>query len=503
MTEIIGVDVGTTSTKVVLYDQAGTAIASANHGYPLYQTEPGMAEESPVEIYEAVITGIAEVTEKATQPVAGISFSAAMHSLILLDDQFQPLTRMLTWADNRAAAAAEQLRALPNAHDLYANTGIPLHPMTPLAKLVWLAQTQPKLHQQARWFVDIKAYLLQRLCGQLVTDYSIANATGLFNLHTLDWDAQALKLAQITAAQLPQLVDTTTQLIGLNETVATKLKLSPTTPLIVGASDGCLANLGVSAIEPGVAAITIGTSGAIRVVTDEPKLDPHGRLFCYYLAPHRWIVGGPVNNGGNVLRWVEDTLFSAEKAVNEGTDRSTIEMMLALAAKVPAGSHGLLMHPYLNGERAPLWEATARGAYFGLTARHSRSEMTRAALEGICFNLAHVANMVQALTGPFTQLQATGGFTRSETWLGILADIFDTTVTIPDSMASSSLGAAVLGFESLGLIPDLTAVKTMIESTRQQRPNPTNVQTYQELYPIYEQLIAAYQPIFNQLSKFK
>ena len=498
MTEIIGVDIGTTSTKVVLYDQTGSAIASANHGYPLYQTEVGMAEEDPAAIYNAVITGLAEVTAKATQPIAGISFSAAMHSLILLDDQFAPLTRMYTWADNRAAAAAAQLRARSDAHDLYWRTGTPLHPMTPLSKLVWLAQTQTALHQQARWFVDIKAYVLQRLCGQLVTDYSIANATGLFDLHQLKWDPQALQLAQVRVEQLPQLVDTTTQLTGLTPQLAKQLRLSPNTPLIVGASDGCLANLGGNAIEPGVAAITIGTSGAVRVVTDQPKLDPQGRLFCYYLAPNRWVIGGPVNNGGNVLHWVQTTLFTTENPDKP----MTYEQITRLATQVPAGSHGLLMHPYLNGERAPLWDANARGAYFGLTARHTRADMARAALEGICFNLAHVAKMVQALTGPFTNLQASGGFTRSETWRQILADSFDTTVTIPASFESSSLGAAVLGLASLELIPDLSAVQTMVANDQQQLPKETNVTIYRELYPIYEQLATAYQPIYQQLAKF-
>ncbi|BDZ30454.1 gluconokinase [Lactiplantibacillus sp. WILCCON 0030] len=503
MAEIIGVDIGTTSTKVILYNQAGKIIASENHGYPLYQTVPGMAEESPTAIYDAVVAGITAVAAKATQPVAGLSFSAAMHSLILLDDQFVPLTRMYTWADNRAAAAAAQLRALPNAHELYRHTGTPLHPMTPLSKLVWLAQTQPTLHQQARWFVDIKAYILHRLCGQLVTDYSLANATGLFNLQTFDWDAQALKLAQVQATQLPQLVDTTTQLTGFDPQLAATLHLSPATPLIVGASDGCLANLGVNAIDPGIAAVTIGTSGAVRVVTDTPKLDPEGRLFCYYLAPHRWVVGGPVNNGGNVLHWVQETLFAAETAANATTGQSTYDLITSLAAKVPAGSHGLLMHPYLNGERAPLWDANARGAYFGLTARHTRAEMARAAMEGIIFNLAHVAKMVQALTGPFTNLQATGGFARSTTWRQILADIFDTTVTVPASTEGSSLGAAVLGFESLGLITNLAEVHHLVGNTTSQVPNPTNVQTYQALFPIYEQLAEAYQPIFKELAKFK
>lgn len=160
------------------------------------------------------------------------------------------------------------------------------------------------------------------------------------------------------------------------------------------------------------------------------------------------------------------------------------------------------MHPYLNGERAPLWNADARGAYFGLTARHTRADMARAALEGLTFNLAHVAQMVQALTGPFTNLQAAGGFTHSTTWQQIVADVFNTPVTIPANAESSCLGAAVLGFVSLGVLPDLSAVATLMTPTTPRQPLTANVQTYQQLYPLYEQLAQAYQPLFHQLAKF-
>lgn len=496
MTQILTVDIGTTSTKVVLYDQTGQVVASANHGYPLYQDQPGMAEEDPADIYQAVIADIQEVAQ-FQDSIAGISFSAAMHSLILLDDQYHPLSRMYTWADNRASRAADGLRARPDAHALYSRTGTPLHPMTPLSKLRWLAHDQPALHHATRWFVDIKAYVLYRLTGQLVTDYSIANASGLFNLNTFQWDDQALKLAHVKADQLPQLVDTTAQVTGMTAATAATLGLATNVPLIAGASDGCLSNLGLNAIRPGQAALTIGTSGAIRVVHDRPQLDPQGRLFCYYLAPNAWVIGGPANNGGNVLAWVHDTLF---KDVQPPV---SLEQLSVAVAQVPAGSHGLLMHPYLNGERAPLWDANARGAFFGLTAQHTRVDMARAALEGITFNLAHIAQMVQALTGSFTSLQAAGGFAKSPVWQQIVADIFNAPVAIPKNVESSCFGAAVLGMVSLGLLPNLEAVSDLTNHDAPRLPIAANVAVYQRLYPLYEQLAQTYQPLFKQLADFK
>lgn len=500
MHAMLSIDIGTTSTKVILYNGNGQVAASANNGYPLYQTTPGMAEENPADIYQAVLTGIQTViTACPDLSVGGLSFSAAMHSLILLDDTYQPLTRMYTWADNRAKQAAAAFRARPDAHDLYVRTGTPLQPMTPLAKICWLQQTQPALIQATRWFADIKSYVLYRLTGQFVLDYSLANATGLFNLHELNWDPLALKIARITTDQLPQLVDTTTVLTGLRPELATKWQLDPQTPIVVGASDGCLSNLGLNALQPGVAALTIGTSGAVRVVTDQPQLDAHGRLFCYYLAPDRWVVGGPVNNGGNVLAWVRDQLFTPER---DHYGKQTLAYLSDLIAQVPAGSHGLLMHPYLNGERAPLWDANARGAYFGLTAQHTRADMARAALEGVTFNLYHVAQLVQQLTGPFVSLQATGGFANSAPWRQLLTDIFDMPVTIPTNFESTCLGAALLGWQRLGDVTDLTASAEFVGPETTLQPDPTTAATYQKLAPLYTELARTYQPLFQQLAEF-
>ena len=161
------------------------------------------------------------------------------------------------------------------------------------------------------------------------------------------------------------------------------------------------------------------------------------------------------------------------------------------------------MHPYLNGERAPLWDANARGAFFGLTAQHTRVDMTRAALEGITFNLAHIAQMVQALTGPFTSLQAAGGFAKSPVWQQIVADIFNAPVAIPKNVESSCFGAAVLGMVSLDLLPNLEAVSDLVNHDAPRQPVAANVAVYQRLYPLYEQLAQAYQPLFKQLADFK
>lgn len=506
MDYMIGVDLGTTSTKVVLFNLLGEAQAYANNPYPLYQDTPDMAEEDPDEIFEAVLAGLTEVMRKGkVQPgeLKGVSFSAAMHSLILMDANNQPLTRVITWADNRAAEDAKTLKDSELGMQLFEKTGVPTHPMSPLVKLIWLKRTQPALFAQAAHFIGIKDYVLFKLFGRYVQDYSLANATGLFNIFKMDWDEAALKVAGVTRAQLPELVDTTYQLTGLIDAYAAVTNIPASTPFIMGASDGTLSNLGVNAIDPGVLAVTIGTSGAVRVVTDKPVVDPKGRLFTYYLAPDMWVVGGPVNNGGIVFRWVRDQLFAPEKITAAQMQIDSYEILTDIASKIPAGADGLLFHPYLGGERAPIWDANARGSFFGLTRQHTRAHMVRAALEGIVYNLYMVMLMIEGVAGKPTAIQATGGFARSALWRQMLADIFEQDVNIPESFESSALGAVVLGMKSLGLVDSLSAVSDMVGVTNVHHPNAANFEVYRDLLPIWIRLTRSLATEYDQIADFQ
>jgi len=300
MDYMLGVDIGTTSTKAVLYDMKGKVIAYANAGYKLYQDVPDMAEEDPDDILDAVVSVMGQTIQKSkAQPtdIKGVSFSCAMHSLILMDNADQPLTRAITWADNRAAKYSEELKNNGLGAEIYAKTGTPIHPMAPLSKILWLRNEKPELFKKTKKFIDLKTYIFFRLFGVYKMDYSIASATGMFNIFNLDWEPQALDLLKISREQLPDLVEPTAKITNIDSKFGNLLGISAETPFIFGASDGVLSNLGVNAIDPGVVAVTIGTSGAVRVVVDKPVVDPDGKLFCYALTKDKWVVGGPVNKG--------------------------------------------------------------------------------------------------------------------------------------------------------------------------------------------------------------
>ncbi|MEO6959637.1 MAG: gluconokinase, partial [Burkholderiaceae bacterium] len=372
---IIGVDIGTTSTKAVIFDDDGQVAAKHHIDYPLLTPLPSAAEQDPEQIYRAVIASIKNVIACSRIDAARIScvsFSSAMHSLIAVDKQGRPITQCITWADNRSAQWADRIKRELGGHALYLRTGTPIHPMAPLSKLCWLRDTQPTVFRQAARFISIKEYVFFRLFGCYIVDYSIASATGLFNLAALAWDTEALKLAGITADQLSRPVPTTHMVHGLNADAAQAAGLHSGTPFIIGASDGVLANLGANAIDPGVVAVTIGTSGAVRTVVDRPQTDPQGRTFCYALTEKHWVIGGSVNNGGIVLRWLKDIFSPDDAGATEQSDMDSYEALIQLAAQAPPGSNGLIFHPYLTGERAPLWNASARGSFFGLALHHRK-----------------------------------------------------------------------------------------------------------------------------------
>ena len=491
---VIGVDIGTTSTKSVAYDGTGAAVASHSVGYPLHEPFAGYAEQDPDVIYAAVLETVRAVVAAGPGPVAGLSFSTAMHSLIGLDTDDVPITPSVTWADSRAGSQAERLRASARGLALHRRTGTPVHPMAPLAKLLWFHEQEPKLCEQVGHWVGIKDYVLLRLSGALVTDHSVASGTGLMDIHRLEWDAEALSIAAVVEEQLPQLVPTTTVLPGITASAAAVTGLPIDTPVVVGAGDGPLANLGLGAVRPGVAACSIGTSGALRVMVEQPAVDPLGGVFCYALTEQRWVVGGAINNGGIVLEWTGEAL-----APDLGDKPQ--EELLALAAAAPAGSGGLIMLPYLLSERAPHWSSLPRGAYIGLTNGHRREHLVRAALEGVCQQLALVLQSMRAAGNEIREVRASGGFARSPLWRQMLADALGMEVRFPAGHEGSSFGAALLGMQALGMIESIEVAADLVQIHETVRPEPSSAAVYATLLPLFSELYAALLPTYTALRR--
>ena len=502
---IASVDIGTSSTRALLFDGARHTGQHAAVEYPLLGGEPGAAELDPEQVTNAVVDCLARLSQVAH--VDAVALSSAMHSLIAVDASGNPLTPAFTWADSRASAAAQTLKQSTEAEVIYAATGVPLHPMSPLAKLLWLSETRPEVFARADKFVSILEFVCHRLFGIWQVDHGIASSSGLYSLAARDWDATALKVAGIGRARLSLLVAPGTILRGLKAEPATRTGLTAQTPFVLCGSDGCLANLGAGALANPSAAqmcravLTIGTSGAFRMTVDRPATDTQMRSFCYTLAERQFVIGGATNGGGMPLRWLRDNFPRLRGGLESAEPYAALAQIAAQAAP---GAGGLLFHPYLAGERAPLWNADARGSFIGLNFRHGPPQLVRAVMEGILFNLAMILDVLEELGGACNEILAGGGFARSPFWLQMAADLFGRPLIVADNPETTAQGAALMALTALGGCADLAAaVALLAPATRRIEPDAKTHELYARLQPIYTDIPAKLAASYAELSRFQ
>ena len=404
-----------------------------------------------------------------------------MHSVIPVDENGTPLMNMITWADNRSATVAKTLLATKLGEKIYCETGTPIHAMTPVCKIKWLNENQQDLFRRTHRFISIKEFIWFKLFGTFEVDYSIASATGLFDIKKLTWHKEALEYCGITPNNLSSPVEATHSRSKLSDSASNELKTLDQTTFIIGGSDGCMANLGSFAITPGIAALTIGTSGAIRVANAKPTVNFEAMIFNYLLTKDIFISGGPINNGGVILKWYTEIFL--EKPLKSGADYDAILLEIA---EIKPGAEGLIFIPYLLGERAPVWDSEASGVFFGIRNFHTQAHFTRAVVEGISMALYSIAAAMEFSGLSIEQIHVSGGFVHSEEWLQILADIFNKKICLINAEDASAVGAAYLGCKSLKLINDYAELKPKQDATY--LPNKDKHAVYKKVFAIYKSL---------------
>ena len=491
---ILGVDLGTTACKAIVVDPEGRELSSGSATYPLHTPHPSWAEQDPEEVWEGMVEAVREALSGLDDPqsVRALAFSTAMHGVLAVDKEGIPLTRCLIWADQRSTSQVERIRQQADAHQLYRRTGCPVQPIFLPAKILWLREERPQVVRRAHKYVSIKDVILHRLTGQYLVDRSTASATGLMDTHRLDWDDEILGLVGIVREQLPQLVSPEAVLEGILPQRAEELGLSLEIVIVPGAGDGGLANLGAGAVEAGQVASTIGTSGAVRMVTRRPYLDPKERTWCYLLTEGRWYVGGAIANGGLAYNWFRDRFFSHREEVD-------YEELDAAAEEVGLGAEGLLFLPYLAGERNPHWNPKARGVLFGLSLHHGRRHIARAIMEGVAFCMYDILLALEGAVGGIEEIRATGGFTRSPLWVQILSDVYGHPIATLGTQASSSLGAVFLAMKALGYIEDLAEVRGLVPIQRIYEPDMERHRRYRELHQLFQKLYRDLEEDFDTL----
>jgi gluconokinase len=484
MQYIIGIDIGTSNTKAVAFGMAGEIVANASVSYGAIQSGPGYHEQDPEIFLNAVMSTLEEVVQKIKgNHLAGICFSSAMHGLMAIDKNGKPLTNIITWADLRSKNQAEKLKASEAGERIYKHTGTPIHAMSPLCKLMWMRENDPVLFASAFKFISIKEYIFFKLFGEYVIDHSVASATGLFDIYSLKWYDESLLAAGIHSGQLSLPVSTTYITRKLKKEYIDFLGIPSDTAFIIGASDGCLANLGTNAVDTGDTAVTIGTSGAVRMISRQPQYDSKKRIFNYLLTEEKYVSGGAINNGMVLLKWYAEN-FSDHSFTNmEGFD-----WYMEKACSVASGSAGLIFLPYVMGERAPVWDADAKGVFFGIHAKHTQKHFMRSIIEGISFALYQVMKSLEETVGPVNNIYASGGFIHSKKWVQILADVFGMKIHITNSSDASALGAAILALKALGMINDLSDAKGFITVQDTYFPDDDQHRIYMANYAVYVSL---------------
>ncbi len=492
---LLGIDVSTTGAKASLINVEGRVAGSATTPLTLFTPRPLWSEQDPREWWSATAASIRQVLAEAGLPgaaIQAIGLTGQMHGLVLLDERGDVLRPAILWNDQRTGDQCDEIRARLGKERLIQITGNDALTGFTAPKLLWVQQNEPEIFRAARHVLLPKDYVRFRLTGEYALDKADGSGTILFDLKERTWSEDVLDALGIPADWLPGTYEGP-QITGrVHFDAAAETGLEAGTPVVAGAGDQAAQAVGVGVIEPGIIALTLGTSGVVFAATEAPLIEPEGRLhaFCHAL-PGRWHLMGVMLSAAGSLQWHRDTLapgMSFDDLVHE-------------AADVPPGSEGLLFLPYLTGERTPHPDPLARGAWIGLTVRHRRAHLTRAVLEGVAYGIKDCFNLIQqAGLGAIRQVRISGGGAKSQTWRQIIADVLDTELVTVNTTEGAAFGAALLAGVGAGVFPDVPAAcENTIRITGSNSPGDT-VGEYQDYYLRYRALYPALAGEFKSLA---
>ncbi len=480
MTYCLGLDIGTTGAKALLCDAQGRILATATAEYPLYTPQPLWSEQDPADWWRGAQTALRAVVAQAgarASQITGLGLTGQMHGAVFLDEQGRVIRPALLWNDQRTAAECAEITERVGAARLIEIAGNPALTGFQAPKIVWLRNHEPENFARVAQVLLPKDYIRWRLTGVSGADAADAAGTLLLDLRTRDYSAEILDKLEIPRAWLPRVFEGPEITGTLRPEIAAELGLPAGLPVVAGGGDNAAAAVGTGIVRAGVVSSSIGTSGVIFAHADEIALDPHGRLhtFCHSV-PGRYHLMAVTLSAGGAFRWLRDTLGKA----------ASYDEMTAAAATVPPGAEGLLFLPYLTGERTPHLDPLARGAFVGLTARHTPAHLIRAVMEGVVFSLRDGLEIMRGLGVPISQVRATGGGGRSPLWRQMQADIYGAEVVTLTAEEGPAYGAALLAGVGTGAFRDVgEAVERCVTIAGRTAPNAATQDKYLPIYTLY------------------
>ena len=506
MNYTIGVDIGTSGTKSVLFDEKGNVIASASAEYPMYQPQNGYAEQNPEDWYNASISTIREIISKSgidTNKIAGLGLSGQMHGLVMLDDENKVIRPAIIWCDQRTSKECEEITEKVGAERLIEITANPALTGFTASKILWVRNNEPENYSKCRHILLPKDYVRFMLTGVYATEVSDASGMQLLDIPNRCWSDEILEKLDIDKALLAKVYESPDVTGYITEAAAALTGLNAGTIVVGGAGDNAAAAIGTGVVSDGKAFTTIGTSGVVFAHTSKISIDPKGRVHTFCCAvPGCWHIMGVTQGAGLSLKWFKDNFCHEESETAKLLDKSVYALLDEEADSVSIGSDRLIYLPYLMGERTPHLDPYARGVFFGLSAIHTKKHLLRAVMEGVAFSLRDCAEICHEIGADIDDMMACGGGGTSAVWRQMLADLYNCTVKTVSSKEGPALGAAILAMVGAGIyktVPE--ACSQIIKINKTQAPIKENVTKYEDFYNVYKKLYPALKQQYKEIAQ--
>ena len=500
---ILAHDLGTSGNKATLYNFEGELCSSSIYGYPTHYPEDGWVEQEPEDWWKAVCLSTKEMLKKSgvhKKDIACITFSAQMMGCLPVDENGCPLRRSIIWADMRAVKQAALIEKTLGMETVYRITGHRIGSSYSAAKILWVRDNEPEIFCKTYKILHAKDFIIQRLTGAFITDYSDAAGMNLFDLTQRKWSDQILNALSLSKDLLPEPHPSTDIAGKITRGAAEMTGLMEGTPVVIGGGDGSCAAAGAGVVEEGKIYNVIGSSSWIALASKEPIFDKEMRTFNWvHLDPSLYSPCGTMQTAGYSVNWLKNTLCGLE--VMQATEMK-INPYRLIDEKIetsPAGANNLLFLPYLLGERSPHWNPDAKGAFIGLKMTHNRADIYRSVLEGVAFNLKMIMEIFEGFT-PINEVILIGGGAKGRVWMEILADVWQKTILIPQYLEeATSMGAAICGGVGIGAFPDFKVINKFNNIVTQIQPREQNKDMYDRLYRIFSKAYEALVPVYSML----
>ena len=503
---LLGIDIGTSGTKTVLFEERGTVLCSKTVEYPLHQPQNGWAEQNPDDWWKATAEGIRYVLRNSKVPpeaIRGIGLSGQMHGLVMLDRVGWVLCDAIIWCDQRTTEECREITELIGPKRLIEITANPALEGFTASKILWMRKHKPEIYAKCAHILLPKDYIRYRLTGQFASEVSDASGMQLMDIGNRCWSSEVLSKLGIDKALLPVLTESCEVTGKVHREAAGETGLQEGTPVAGGAGDNAAAAIGMGVVREGRAFTSLGTSGVIFAHSDKVKIDSAGRVHTFCSAvPGKWAVMSCTQAAGLSLRWLRDTCFGTESQRGERLGQSAYDRMDRMANQIPAGSERLLYLPYLMGERSPHLDSKARGVFFGLSAMHTRGHLIRAVMEGVAYSQLDCFNVLKEMGLVVDDMLICGGGAKSALWRQMLCDMYGCGIHTIESDEGPAFGAAIIAGVSTGLYRSVEeACDAMIKKVNPQDPDLENKIKYDRLYPIYRHLYTRLKDIYPLLEQ--